>query len=405
MRNPINAEDKSFALAVRHAKPEEWQLECCAFGTAAAPRVIDMPPYGVDVATHVGKQGFPAGSYRITLERREGTDEDTVRKSKQRLRRYGPLSTVMKVEGDGSVPARRNSTPGQPAFAAAPTINPRADEIAERKAKLELLRIEIEERRLQRELAANVAPEQKPGAPTPWPAIVAALAPIIERLLTGSSRREEAMMRLLAEREPLALPMPIDAPPATPHNTIRDTLDTMRELTSAMTELGTFGGGGEGGGMMGQVAQIVQHLAPMLRQPPPANRLQRPAPAKKTGDPMKLRVVQWLLSVQQAAANDLEPEAAADALFDAFRLLPGAFRKVVLESVSLEALLQGLTPFAPDSLSNQLKSTVATNSAVRNWLEQFLAAMRAPDDDSESAFAEHGQNGSVHDVPASDDDD
>lgn len=409
----IERDDKSFALALSRAKAEEWQLECIAFGaTATAPRVIDLPGYGVDIREHIARQGFPPGSYRVTLERRPGTEPQAARRSKYRLRKFGPLSTVVKVDGDGSTPtpARRPTAAASAAPAPDSTASRhRRDEIAERTAKLELLRLDIEERRLMRELAANAQPSDsaKSAQPTPWPAIVAAVAPIIERLLSSASRREEAMMRLLAERDQAPPQFMPTQEPLPQQNPIRETMETMRELMAGMRELGIGGGGDGEGGMAGTVASIVQSLTPLLKQPAapqPTNRIATKVARPRPGDEVKLRVVQWLVSVHRAAMQDLQPEAVADELDHAFGLLPGDFRKLILEAPSLEGLISGLGRFVPPQVSNTLSAAVTTNAAVKAWLERFLAAMRSPEEaDDGNDFHAEALNGSFADGPASDD--
>lgn len=410
---------RSFALVLWHAssRPGTWHLKVREFNSLdGEPLLIDVPAQGVELRAHLVAAKVADGTYRVTIEPKPGMEYQASTSAKRRLRAYGPLATIVKV-GEGKKAEAAPAVPPAdiPRVQAVPspqgstTVRAIRDQIETRKAQLELWQLELEERQIRRQLGnvAGVEPQQAKDSPASWlPALVGAAMPLIERvvsaLMQSSQRREELLTRLVAARDEVPaveyLPAPVTAP-VDPASGLRSTMETMREMASLVSELGI--GGGEPS-MVSTVGQLVQHLAPLLAMPAP-NRGQAPAAnARRTikpggggGSSVEFRTVQWLLSVKKAAEEDLDPETVADGLDAAFGMLPGKTRNLILDTAnSLDAVVAGLGSAVPAVVHTQLVAAIA-QPPVREWLTQFLDAMRddggdEPEDDGEPFHAGTG---------------
>ena len=395
---------RSFTLVLWHAasRPGTWHLKVREFNSLESePLLIDVPAQGVELRAHLVAAKVADGTYRVSVEPKPGMEYQASTSAKRRLRAYGPLATIVKI-GEGkkaeaaAPPADIPRVQSVPSPQGSTTVRAIRDQIETRKAQLELWQLELEERQIRRQLGnvAGVEPQQAKESPSSWlPALVGAAMPLIERVVSAfmqsSQRREELLTRLVAARDEAPaveyLPAPVTAP-VDPSSGLRTTMETMREMASLVSELGI--GGGEPS-MVSTVGQLVQHLAPLLAMPAP-NRVPAPAAhARRTtqpgvgGNSVEFRTVQWLLSVKRAAEEDLDPETVADGLESAFGMLPGKTRTLILDGAnSLDAVVAGLGSAVPSVVHTQLIAALA-QPPVREWLTQFLAAMRDEGDDDE----------------------
>ena len=402
--------------AIRH--PDHWELHVESFDAIAGPvNVLDCPEREDDPAAFLKNNGVPDGKYRIALESTDrGQQESTKASAKGRLRKHGPMSTVVEVgvPGDSApaVAARRRSQASLATRSAAERPLPIDPEIAasERaaaaaQAKAAELRSVMELRRVERESEAMLAGTAAAGAGTAIEVQLArleakleriaddrrsssgdglarmleVLAPFVVAFQQSSARRDGMFVGLLTPGEQQAQPSGVD--------TVQSTMELTKTFLDMVNTHG--GGGGEGGGgMLGDVASILRSMqvpaagGPALPAPSRAARGARRAPPRKLSpeEDVRMRVLMFVDQVQRFASQETDPFATADALEPAFGLLPKEFRDLVLGS-NVDALVAALARWLPQSAHQKLTGMLTTHPTRRQWIEEFQSALRGEGED------------------------
>lgn len=406
-------EPKNFQSVLDSAgkHPEQWQLRLAGF--EGGPRhLVPCPPSGVQLLQHLRTHNVPEGVWSVTIVAHPSVLPATGKSARHRLKRHGPLSTVIRLGEAPPREAKAQPAAATPAPSAAASVEALRVKIAERQLSLQLLQLEADEAALRRSLRPAFQEQQPaaavPATPPAWIASLFSVAlPIIERVvgrvMESAQKREEVLTQLLAVHAARVDRDETPAAAATPDGvgSLRDAVSTIRELVETVGELGI---GGEPS-LATTVAKLAESLGPMLMQ---QQQQQQPRPLPRSrprpqGDPMHFRIVQWLLSVKTAAEQRVDPAACADELEHAFLLLPEKFRLLLLSGRDLDSIAAELGGVGvPDVVVSQLRAALA-QPPVRQWVGQFLRELAAPADDE--GLSPEDDADSFANVPAEHDDD
>lgn len=409
-----------------HAWPENDEPSDDPVVTATLP-----VPEGIELATHLAIAGATVGRWRVVLV--PTVKKQAARHRLDRLQRVGPVSGIVIVDQEHVDDAREL----KPSRRAARTSGRTEDAAAERSPSVKALRVEVEmqratneraqllleSKRIEKQLRDLDAGEPKPVSGFAGVAqFVAPFVPLVVEAVRGFIQTQQQTAAALAEaltREPNHAPQ-VQLPP--PGITLETVLALVPQLKDLAKLVGGLGGAArsdddeprsEIGSMLQTVRDILVGVRSSAPEAPAGELVPVAVPAAPNGTPapvaarpkkmtpeqmMSLRVHRFLTAVLQEQATTADPSSAADRLFPAIGALPEEFRRLLLTSTNVEALLSGLPKWLPGPMRTHVPNIIRQDQAKQAWLQVFLDTVReianqaAGEQDDEAPLSEPGDD-------------
>lgn len=399
--------DRDFQNVIDRARPDHWTLIVSDFHDRSNSTTFAWPEKGTDVRELLAAAGM-YGKYLVQAERIDNGEvtESAMKSAKTRLRKHGPLSTVVEVGPGGDQPGggTRSSAATVASMAAGGTARTGtfADPALEAMRKetqaieLETQRMQAELRRLRverdmqhlagdsgrsdvsmlREELRELRNQRKPDHSALVQAFVPLASAIITSMMESRSRHDELLLQILGGSGKS------DEQASSP-------LEQQLPVLRALMDLGKEFGGDSSPSQIGEVASLIQSigtLGPATAPVPGAPQVaQQPVPARKAPTPqqaMRLKVLKFLSIVQEWATVQADPATCAEEALPALGLLPKDFRDLVLQN-GVDSVIAGLVRFMPPPLYQKLTGALQANAAMKVWLHEFLEELQHEDDEEE----------------------